>query len=197
MILNYKNWKKLHEQAEAPKVTGTTTTHERFPDPEDAKINTLFMSEFLPKLIPGREKLLVQDYSEKLKQLPDSDLQGVIEFYTSKGYKQPSDKIKKFQERLKQISGFETFINKSTSNPNEFADGTFGVATAKVLIGSFAANLDNYSKRNPNSTFADLSAANAKIQSNTSLAKQPDKIVAPSKVAGKTAEIEVGTQKIK
>lgn len=175
------------------KPTGVVTTIERWSTPEAKKVNNLFMSEFLPTLTPNREKLTSLEYADKLKALSDQQLTGVIKFFTDKGYKQPNENIKKFQQDVLKISGIDKYTNKENIT-KEFNDGVFGVATAKAIIGTFIETLTRVGAKDPNKLVGNI------FSDGTKSITDPNKIhtttQAPTKSAKKGIDINVGTQKI-
>lgn len=118
---------------EQTNVSGVTTTVKFTTTPESETINIIFQTEFLPSLIPNRENLTISQYIEKLKSITDEDLSKSIEYFKTKGYKQPSDKIKQFQQDLLKVTGISTFTNTKQVT-SEFNDGVFGAATGRALI---------------------------------------------------------------
>jgi hypothetical protein len=174
--------------------TKIVTQVERFSTPESKKINYIFMNEFLPSLTPTRDEMVITKYIDTLKSISDTQLKPVIEFFTKKGYKQPNEDIKKFQQDLLRVTGIDKYANKEQIN-NEFKDGVFGVATARAVIGSYLENLNNVAKKNPNILMGDMSKQ-SKVDLSDKTATQKT-AMAPQKVAGKSVEIGVGTQKIK
>lgn len=190
-ITNYKVGVIITEQDVTNKVV---TQVERFTTPESKKVNNIFMTEFLPTLTPNRNEILVSDYINKLKNLTDVQLKSVIEFFTKKGYKQPNEDIKKFQQDILRVTGVDKFTNKEQIN-NEFKDGVFGIATSRAVIGSFIENLEKVIKKEPNKTVGDMfSQTNVNLTDRGATQKT---VSAPTKVAGKTVNINVGTQGIK
>lgn len=190
-ITNYKVGVIITEQDLTNKVV---TQVERFTTPESKKVNNIFMTEFLPTLTPNRNEMLVSDYINKLKNLTDVQLKSVIEFFTKKGYKQPNEDIKKFQQDILRVTGVDKFTNKEQIN-NEFKDGVFGIATSRAVIGSFIENLEKVIKKEPNKTVGDtFSQTNVNLTDRGATQKT---VSAPTKVAGKTVNINVGTQGIK
>jgi hypothetical protein len=120
-------------------------------------------------------------------------LTGVIKFFTDKGYKQPNENIKKFQQDVLKISGIDKYTNKENIT-KEFNDGVFGVATAKAIIGTFIETLTRVGAKDPNKLVGNIFSDAAKDITD------PNKIhtttQAPTKSTKKGIDINVGTQKI-
>ena len=172
----------------------TVTVVERFTTPESKKVNKIFMTEFLPTLTPGREKMTVTQYIDNLKKLNDQQLKPIIEFFNKKGYIQPNEDIKKFQGDILKVTGIDKYANTEQIN-KEFTDGVFGVATAKATIGNFIENLNKTAAKDPNKLVGDIFSQANKDLANTSANQKV--VSAPTKQAGKSVNIDIGTQKIK
>ena len=96
----------------------------------------IFKREFLPtvkKIGLAWKKLTYNEYNRIITALSSEDLKNVINFFTSKGYKQPHPVIKKMQQDIMSYMDIKTFQNaEDQSKP--FDDGIFGIATAKALL---------------------------------------------------------------
>jgi hypothetical protein len=178
--------------SEQTNVQGVTTTVKFTTTPDSDTINNLFQTEFLPSLIPNREALTITQYIEKLKSITDEQLSKSIEFFKTKGYKQPSDKIKQFQQDLLKVTGIATFTNTKQVTA-EFNDGVFGAATGRALINRNIENL----KRLPdqNKKVGDVFARAKESVTNPSLAQKTTQQT-PSQ-GNKDLAVNVGTQGIK
>jgi len=129
-ILNFSKWKKIMEQA--------TTTREIIhrpwtDDPESEKIMSLFTSEFIPSIIGPVDDLTFLEYRTKLSKIDADQLDSSISFFKSKGYAQPNEKIKKFQQDMMNSTNYSTFTNVE-GKTDKFDDGVFGRATSKAII---------------------------------------------------------------
>lgn len=102
-------------------------------DPSVKEIRQAF-NQYLKGKVPYTNDTTYYERSNELKKYitstsKDNELEDVTEFFKKKGYKMPNDKIKKFQKEL-MVKNFRTKDGKE----GEFADGIFGVATAKAAI---------------------------------------------------------------
>ena len=138
MILDFSKWKKLNEQQAAdpastnptePKPIIKTWTN----DPESMEIMKIFNSEFIPSLLGNVDELTLAEYGQKLATLTTDQFDKAIQFFKNKGYAQPNDKIKKFQEDLMNNSDYKTFTT-TEDKTKPFNDGIFGRATASALV---------------------------------------------------------------
>lgn len=199
-LLNFSEFlgSKLTEQnSKSPlsQLNQTSVTRvERFTTPESKKVNYIFMTEFLPTLTPNREKMTVTQYIENLKEINDSQLKSAIDFFNKKGYSQPNENIKKFQGDILNVTGIDKFANRDQIN-NEFNDGVFGIATAKATIGNFIENLNKVAAKDPNRLVGEIFNTTKKDLANINADQRI--ISAPTKPAGKSVNIDAGTQKIK
>ena len=148
MILNYRNWKKLNEQAPTETITQTFHTPTAYAwttDPESLKIMTAFNTEFIPSILGDVDGLTISQYISKLNALTPDQFNSAIQFFKQKGYDQPNDKIKKFQEDLMNSTDYKTFTT-SDDKTKPFNDGIFGRATSaaivKFMVSKLAVNTD-------------------------------------------------------
>lgn len=129
-IKNYSGWQKIMEQADATKeIIHRSWTK----DPESEKIMSLFTSEFIPSIIGPIDDLTVLEYRTKLSEINADQLDSSISFFKNKGYDQPNEKIKKFQQDMMNSTNYSTFTNVEGES-DRFDDGVFGRATSKAII---------------------------------------------------------------
>lgn len=181
MILNFSKWKKLNEQqaaaasTTAPKsIIKTWTT-----DPESMKIMKIFNSEFIPSLLGNVDELTLAEYGQKLAALTTEQFDKAIQFFKNKGYAQPNDKIKKFQEDLMNNTDYKTFTT-TEDKTKPFNDGIFGRATASALVRFSIQKL----KRAADQT--------VKVKDTKGVASSGDNVERAAKV-GTTSDVKTGT----
>ena len=102
-------------------------------DPESEKIMGLFTSEFIPSIIGPTDDLTFLEYRTKLSQIDADQLDSSIGFFKNKGYVQPNEKIKKFQQDMMNSTNYSTFTNVE-GETDIFDDSVFGRATSKAII---------------------------------------------------------------
>ena len=187
MLLNYRKWKALNE-----KVQLNTPVIVRFQNPDSMAILKLFNTEYLPTLIPEYMDLTVTQMIDRLNKLTDEQLTGTIAFFKSKGYTQPNDKIKIFQQELMNNTEYSTFTNVDNKT-SKFDDGVFGVATARALLKIRLYNLGLTTDKNRTMRQTQLDIAkNREGQS----ADRPETFAPKLKTANDVG-IDVGQQSIK
>lgn len=136
MILDFAKWKTLNEQTANPTTPNTKTTiitRTWTKDPESLNIMKIFNGEFLPSILGNVDELTLADYISKLSELTSDQLASSIQFFKGKGYTQPNDKIKKFQEDLMNSTDYSTFTT-TEDKTKPFNDGIFGRATSKAIV---------------------------------------------------------------
>lgn len=136
MILDFAKWKKIYEQelSQPQAQTSTTTTvKSSITDPESVKLLKMFNTEFLPSILGNVDDLTISQYIDKLSALTTEQFNSAIQFFKNKGYDQPNDKIKKFQEDLMNSTDYKTFTT-TEDKTKPFNDGIFGRATASALV---------------------------------------------------------------
>ncbi len=127
-IKNYSGWQKIMEQTTA-KVLASSWTK----DPESIKIMSLFTGGFIPSTIGPVDDLTILEYRTKLSKINADQLDSSINFFKTKGYDQPNEKIKKFQQDIMNNTSYSTFTNVK-GDSDKFDDGVFGRATSKAII---------------------------------------------------------------
>ena len=127
-IKNYSGWQKIMEQTTTEVLSRPWTE-----DPESIKIMSLFTGEFIPSIIGPVDDLTFLEYRTKLSKISADQLDSSIGFFKSKGYAQPNEKIKKFQQDMMNNTNYSTFTNIE-GKTDKFDDGVFGRATSKAII---------------------------------------------------------------
>jgi hypothetical protein len=128
-IKNYSGWQKIMEQDATKEIIHRPWTE----DPESVKIMTLFTGEFIPSIIGPVDDLTFLEYRTKLSKISADQLDSSIGFFKNKGYTQPNEKIKKFQQDMMNNTNYSTFTNVE-GKTDKFDDGVFGRATSKAII---------------------------------------------------------------
>lgn len=144
MILNFSKWKTLNEQTVTPTTPTSQTTTISYAwtkDPESLNIMKIFNGEFLPTVLGNTDELTIAEYISKLSELTSDQLASSIQFFKAKGYSQPNDKIKKFQEDLMNNTDYSTFTT-TEDKTKPFNDGIFGRATSKALVNYAIKNMN-------------------------------------------------------
>ena len=185
IILGYKKWKRLYEQATPAKLT----------DPEPAEVSRVFR-DYQIKLLGGQsqvDNMLVKDFSTAIKNITDATLadptQGVQKFFKDNKYNPGDPRIVKFQEALSSSTGTQKFITDEAKS-GDFVDGTFGVATARVMINFRAEGLAKFIKNSDTMTMAQMAKESKKSTEGGAKPAIPF-------IPGKTEiPINVGTQSI-
>jgi len=137
LVENFEGWKKLNEAI----LTWTT-------DGNSKKLFKIFKDEYLPTLpTVGKDwkTMTYGQYAEALKNtLKAKKYPSIIEFFTKKGYKQPTNAaIKKMQEDMMKQTGIKTFQNEK-GEPKPLNDGTFGIGTADTAIRMEIKRINDY-----------------------------------------------------
>ena len=127
-IKNYLGWQKIMEQTTTEVISRPWTE-----DPESIKIMSLFTGEFIPSIIGPVDDLTFLEYRTKLSKISADQLDSSIGFFKNKGYAQPNEKIKKFQQDMMNNTNYSTFTNVE-GKTDKFDDGVFGRATSKAII---------------------------------------------------------------
>lgn len=190
MILSYSKWKQIFE-AERESGRRSAPTLIRFQDPDSVEIFRLFNQEYLPSIIPNYFDRTVSDMITVLSGIQDETLKGVIDFFKAKGYQQPNEKIKRFQQELMNNTSYSKFIN-ADNRSSQFDDGVFGVATARALIRIRIENLNMSGDKHR--TIRQTQQDIAKVRS---IAPDTTRVAAPRVSTENDLAIEVGTQSLK
>ena len=128
-----------------------TVKHRKILSDIGGKIYKLFI-EYL-KQNPNttyNDTTIIKQHLEKLKTITENDVSDVFNFFKSKGYGAKNSDVMTFQKDL----GIEEF--KTPQGEKEFADGTFGMATALAAIQffiTFYSNILNSYRQYPNFTY--------------------------------------------
>ena len=179
------NTKNLSEQQ-----AGTTATAQKksaLTSDASKKVYKLFI-EYLkenPKTTYN-DSTVIQQHINKLKTITENDVADVFNFFKSKGYSAKNADITAFQKDL----GVEKF--KTPLGEKEFADGTFGMATALAAIEFYISGKEDLIKTNkPNFTYGDSAIGGAKA------AALPQKPAVQVTRTGAPVSISTATQSTK
>ena len=181
-ILNFKKWKSLYEQtstlSSSPTIT-SSTTRVWTTDPESRNIMKIFNSEFLPSILGNADELTFAQYIAKLSAITPEQFTSAIQFFKNKGYVQPNDKIKKFQEDMMDNTDYQTFTT-TDDKTKAFNDGVFGRATSSAIVNFMIQKL----RRATDQTM--------KVKDVRIAASSGDKLERAAKV-GTTDDVKTGT----
>ena len=194
MILNYSRWKALFEQSTSkPYATGGSMLP-LTDEPEVKEVLKIF-TEYLKTLIPNHDDLPISELNSTFRSLTDQQLSGAIEFFKSKGYRQPGNpKIIKFQQALMTKTDVKKFTSASGSS-SKFDDGTFGAATVKAMIERL---IDFRKKMDPTQSLKQSTqlSKEGNIERERRDIEQRKPVEAPKTKTDDDVKLDIGTQKV-
>jgi hypothetical protein len=194
MILNYSKWKKLFEQSTSKPYASGKPMCILTCDPDVIEVDRVFR-EYLISLIPEYYDLPISELHSRFRALTDQQLSGAIEFFKSKGYRQPGNpKIIKFQQALMEKTDYKKFTSASGTSSN-FDDGTFGAATAKAMIQRFIDVRKKMDQTQSLRKSGALAKEGEEERERLGITKK-EPVSAPKTQTGQNVELNIGTQKV-